>query len=277
MRVQTTSVMSAAVAATGVLAASASATPAVQSFGALSYPGGPGGTTPISWVWPISGQSDNTNFLYTNTNIGTGGTDRWLTIGLRANAYYGAPNEIPTYARTNTFAVQPGASLWTPAPGAEPDGYTNAPQWGFSWSISVNGSRDNAAIANLFWSLRIEGPGSSGNWGTVAAGGAVTNSGSANSSLNAWQLGFDFFRLSSGETPINPNDPLGPKYPAGLWDGLNFNRNQLGEYRFTLAVRNGDPEGDIVGQTVMNVFVPGPGAVALLGVAGLGGSRRRRS
>jgi hypothetical protein len=113
--------------------------------------------------------------------------------------------------------------------------------------------------------MRIVGPGSSGNWGTLASGGAVDSA----ATLNAWQLGFDFFALSSANTP-GVNTP-------GLWDGLSFNRNQLGEYQFTIAVRDGSPTGAIVGQTVMNVFVPGPGAVALLGVAGLAGSRRRRS
>jgi hypothetical protein len=267
----TGAVIGVAVAAT---AFAAPLPPATQSFGVLSYPG-PGGT-PISFVWPGSGLSDNTNFLYTNTNIGTLESPRWLTIGLRAHAYYDAPNPIPTYADTNsnTFLVQPGSSLWTPVPPTPtPPGFANAPQWGFSWSISVDGDRSAAATSGLYWSMRIDGPGSTGNWGTLLSGGAVNS----DATLNAWQLGFSYFALSSGATPVNPLSPSGPFYPTGLWDGLNFNPNTLGNYQFTIAVRNGSATGAIAGQTMMNVLVPAPGAVAVLGIAGLTGSRRRRS
>lgn len=259
----TGAVIGVAVAAT---AFAAPLPPATQSFGVLSYPG-PGGT-PIPFVWPLSGLSDNTNFLYTNTNIGTLESPRWLTIGLRAHAYYGAPNPIPTYADTNsnTFLVQPGSTLWAPPPDdPTPAGYANAPQWGFSWSISVNGDRSAAATSGLYWSMRIVGPGSTGNWGTLLSGGAVNS----DATLNAWQLGFSYFALSSAITPGVTT--------AGLWDGLNFNPNTLGNYQFTIAVRNGSATGAIAGQTMMNVLVPAPGAVAVLGIAGLTGSRRRRS
>ena len=64
----------------------------------------------------------------------------------------------------------------------------------------------------------------------------------------------------------------------GLWDGLNFNPNTLGNYQFEIAVRGGqggqtDP---ILGSTSMTVsVVPAPGAIALLGLAGLSTRRRR--
>jgi MYXO-CTERM domain-containing protein len=258
-----------AVVGSMALTAAAAAGP-TQSFGTLSYP--TNGGTQISWVWPIGGGSDNTNFVFTNTNIGSGGTDKWLTIGLRANAYYGAPNAIPTYVGNNTFEADAGASLWAPAPGDPvPAAYANAPRWGFSWNISVNGSRDASALTGLYWSMRIVGPGSSGNWGTTASSGPI----GANDALNAWQLGFNFFPLSSGATPINPASPSGPFYPANLWDGLNFNRNTLGDYQFEIAVRGGQT-GTILGSTSMTVsVVPAPGAIALLGLAGLSVRRRR--
>jgi MYXO-CTERM domain-containing protein len=240
------------------------AVPPTQSFGNLSYPAN--GGTQIGWTWPISGQSDNSNFLFTNTNIGSGGTDSWLTIGLRANAYYGAPNAIPTYVGNNTFQVDAGSSLWAPASGVStPPGYANAPRWGFSWNISVNGSRDASSLNGLYWSMRIVGPNGTGNWGTLSSGAAVD----ANAALNAWQLGFDYFPLSSASTP-------GVGVPA-LWDGLNFNPNTVGDYQFTIAVRQ-SASGTIVGSTTMTVsVVPSPGALALLGVAGIAGTRRRRA
>lgn len=258
-----------AMAGSAALSASALAVP-TQSFGTLSYPAA--GGTPISWTWPLSQTTDNTNFVFTNTNIGSGGTDKWLTIGLRANAYYGAPNTTPSYIGNNTFQADAGASLWAPASGAPvPDAYANAPRWGFSWNISVDGSRSASALSGLYWSMRIVGPGSSGNWGTLAASGPI----GANDALNAWQLGFNFFPLSSGATPISPASPSGPFYPANLWDGLNFNRDTLGDYQFEIAVRAA-PTGTILGSTTMTVsVVPAPGAIALLGVAGFASRRRR--
>ena len=253
-----------AMTGSAALTFAAVAVPPAQSFGNLSYPAN--GGTQIGWTWPISGQSDNSNFVYTNTNIGSGATDSWLTIGLRANAYYGAPNAIPTYVGNNTFQVDAGSSLWAPASGDPvPPAYANAPRWGFSWNISVDGSRDASALNGLYWSMRIVGPGSTGNWGTLNAGGAV----GPNDALNAWQLGYSYFAASSASTP-----GAGP----GLWDGLNFNPTTVGDYQFTIAVRNGSATGAIVGSTTMTVsVVPAPGALALLGVAAIPGTRRRRA
>jgi hypothetical protein len=251
-------VLAAGVIATGALASAASA-----DFGVLSY--GPG-STPISWVWPGSGQSDNTNFVYTNTNIGGNGPAEWLTIGLRANAYYGAPNQIPSYVGNNTFQVDAGSTLWAPAAGATvPPDYASAPRWGFSWNISVDGSREASALSGLYWSMRIVGPSGTGDWGTLNLGGAVDSA----AALNAWQLGYSYFAASSAVTP-------GVGIP-GLWNGLNFNPNTLGDYQFTIAARDGaSATAAIVGSTTMTVsVVPAPGCIALVGLAGLTGRRRR--
>ena len=245
-------------------ATASAAIPPAQSFGNLSYPAN--GGTQIGWTWPGSGQSDNSNFVFTNTNIGSGGTDKWLTIGLRSSAYYGAPNAIPTYVENNTFQVDAGSTLWAPAPGAEtPPDYSNAPRWGFNWSISVNGSRDASSLSGLYWSIRIDGPAGTGNWGTLLSGAAVDSS----AALNSWQLGYSYFAASSAVTP-------GVGIP-GLWDGLNFNPNTLGDYQFTIAARDGaSATAAIVGSTTMTVsVVPAPGCIALVGLAGLTGRRRR--
>jgi MYXO-CTERM domain-containing protein len=160
--------------------------------------------------------------------------------------------------------VDAGSSLWAPAAGDPvPPAYANAPRWGFSWNISVDGSRGASALTGLFWSMRIVGPGSTGNWGTLAAGGAI----GPNDALNAWQLGYSYFAMNSANTP-------GVSTP-GLWDGLNFNPNTLGNYQFEIAVRKSQ-YGPIVGSTAMTVsVVPAPGAIAVLGLAGLSVRRRR--
>jgi MYXO-CTERM domain-containing protein len=84
---------------------------------------------------------------------------------------------------------------------------------------------------------------------------------------NAWQLGCNFFPLSSQNTP---GVGIG-----GLWSGLQFNPNTLGDHQFTIDIRQGQ-YGAVVGSTSMTVsVVPAPGAIALLGAAGLIGRRRR--
>ena len=260
---KTSTLISSVAIALSVSSVATAAVPPAQSFGNLSYPAN--GGTQIGWTWPGSGQSDNSNFLYTNTNIGSSGTDKWLTIGLRSSAYYGAPNAIPTYVGNNTFQVDAGSTLWAPASGdPTPPAYSNAPRWGFNWNISVDGSRDASALSGLYWSIRIDGPSGTGNWGTLLSGAAVDSS----AALNSWQLGYSYFAASSAVTP-------GVEIP-GLWDGLNFSPNTLGDYQFTIAVRNGSATGAIVGSTTMTVsVVPAPGAIALLGLAGFVGRRRR--
>jgi hypothetical protein len=246
----------AAVAVAGMAGAS-------QSFGTLSYPSG-AGSTPIPWQ--LGTINNNNGFLYTNTDLGGG---NWLTIGLRASNYFGL-NEAPVYADTgsNTFLVEPGVT--NPYPTTPPPGSFDpaAARWGFQWSVSVNGSRTSAALTGLWWSLRIDSPTAGDNWGTVLAGMADLGTDAASPqpqyAINGWSPSFGFLGLDSFQSGG----------PPGAWNGLDFNPNTIGNYTFTLQVR--DTSGTVLGSTVMTVMVPAPGAVALLGTAGLVGSRRRR-
>ena len=135
----------------------------------------------------------------------------------------------------------------------------------------MDGNRSNSALTGLWWSMRITGPNSSGgtgNWGTQAGGMVNLGTDTQSYAKNAWQLGYNFFPLSSQNTP-------GVGIP-GLWNGLQFHPNTLGNYHFTTDIRQGQ-YGSVVGSTTMTVsVVPAPGALALLGVAGIVGSRRRR-
>ena len=72
---------------------------------------------------------------------------------------------------------------------------------------------------------------------------------------NAWNVGFGFFSSQGSVTEV------------GNW---NINLQV-----FDRTV--GDGYTSLVGQQAINVAVPAPGAIALLGAAGLLGSRRRRS
>ena len=258
---------------TGAVAAVAVASSAMaqsQSFGTLSYPSSGGGTTEIPYLWSDN-SNDNTNFLYTNQTV----NGKSLTVGLRASPYYTGDNGLPSYVGNNTFEVQAGTTVPVANAGNLFD--PNGPRWGFNWSISMDGDRSNGALTNLWWSMRITGPNSSGgtgNWGTqsggmVNLGGGPVGSPATNYSKASWQLGYNFFPLSSQNTP-------GVGQP-GLWDGLQFNPNTQGNYQFTIDIRQGQ-FGAVVGSTTMTVSViPAPGALALLGAAGLAGGRRRRA
>ena len=260
---------------TGAVAAVAVASSAMaqsQSFGTLSYPSSGGGSTDIPYLW-TDGSNDNTNFLYTNQTV----NGKSLTVGLRASTYYTVDNGLPSYVGSNTFQVQAGTTVPVANAGSLFD--PNAPRWGFNWSISMDGDRSDTALNGLWWSMRITGPNSSGgtgNWGTqlggmVNLGGGATGSPATNYSKASWQLGYNFFPLSSQNTP-----GVGQ---SGLWDGLQFNPNTQGDYQFTIDIRQGqNPYGAVVGSTTMTVSViPAPGALALLGAAGLFGARRRRA
>jgi len=242
-----------AVAAVAV-AGSASAQ---QQFGTLSYGAG-AGSTPISWQ--LNQVNDNSGFIYTNTAVGSS----WLTIGLRASNYYGV-NEAPTYMGSSTYQVQAGQTAASSAT-AEQGFISTAARWGFQWSVSMDGNRSNSALSGLWWSMRIDSPTAGSNWGTLAGGMVNLGTDTQSYAINGWSPSFGFLGLNSASSGAGP----------GLWNGLAFNNNTQGNYTFRIDVRQGQ-FGTVLGSTEMTVsVVPAPGAMALLGVAGLVGSRRRR-
>ncbi len=232
---------------------------AQQQFGTLSYGAG-AGSTPISW--DLNQVNDNSGFIYTNTAVGSS----WLTIGLRASNYYGV-NEAPVYTGNSTYQVQAGQT----APSSATTGwFPTAARWGVRWSVSMDGARSNAALSGLWWSIRIDSPTAGANWGTLSAG--MVDLGNEPESpeglaINSWTPSFDFLGLNSASFGA----------PAGLWNGLAFNPNTQGDYTFRIEVRQGQ-FGSVLGSTDMTVsVVPAPGAIALLGVAGFVGGRRRKA
>ena len=247
-------VMTAGVISVGMMAAAASA-----DFGTLTY-----GSTEIPFTWPGSGLSDNSGFVYTNSTVNT----KQLTIGLRTSAYYDIANGAPTNDGVNTYTVNAGTTLWAPPAGSEasyPSYSASAPRWGFNWSVSMDGVRTAEALTGLNWAMRIIGPG--GTWGsTVLPGADLGTAPNASAySLNSWQMGYNFLQVDSNTAYGVP----------GAWSGLAFNPNQLGTYSVEILVRQGST---FAGSTTMFVnVVPAPGALALLGIAGLAGGRRRRA
>ena len=234
----------------------AGAAMAQQQFGTLSYGAG-AGSTPISWQ--LNEVNNNSGFIYTNTAVGS----NWLTVGLRASNYYGV-NEAPVYTGSSTYQVQAGQT----AASSAPEGFiSTAARWGFQWSVSMDGDRSNLALSGLWWSMRIDSPTAGSNWGTLAGGMVNLGTDTASYAINGWTPSFGFLGFNSANSGAGP----------GLWNGLAFNPNTQGNYTFRIDVRQGQ-FGTVLGSTEMTVsVVPAPGALALLGVAGLVGGRRRRA
>jgi hypothetical protein len=205
----------------------------------------------------------NNDFWYSNTAFGS----KSLTLGMKTIGSYGQ-NPNPEHKNDGTWEAQAGTN-------AGPSGSANAPTWNFIWSVTVDGAQPTEND-NLYWSMRITGP--NGNWGTTAFGLAalsgnfpVTPPGVSNPVYqNAVVCSFVFLQLSSAATPgVTP----------GLWDGLAFDPTVNGRYTFELSVFDGNSPTNTrpaLSTLTMNVdVVPAPGAVALVGLAGLVGRRRR--
>jgi MYXO-CTERM domain-containing protein len=113
--------------------------------------------------------------------------------------------------------------------------------------------------------MRIVSPTAGANWGSLSGGMVNLGTDTQSYAINGWSPSFGFLGLNSASSGA----------PAGLWNGLAFNPNTQGDYTFRIEVRQGQ-FGSVLGSTDMTVsVVPAPGAIALLGVAGLTGRRRR--
>jgi len=242
------------------------AAPGGSSFGTLAYPDGAGGSTEIGFN-AGSGNS-NTNFVFDNYNIGSGGSDSWLTMGLSAQQYYSGANGPVTNNGVDSFYAYAGADQ-----SGNPSGLPGSGRWGFKWSVTVDGALP--AEDSIYMALRIDGP-SGGNWGTTTLAAAIGTDAGDFAGQEVWTTAYDFMQESSEET-------YGSAY-AGLWDGLNYDYNELGVYNFAMNVFSGDPTsgGTLIGSTFMSLevlaqpAVPGVGGFAALAGLGLIGGRRRR-
>jgi hypothetical protein len=224
----------------------------VSQFGTLST-----GTSDVSFN--VGNGIGNNDFWYSNTDVG----GKALTLGMKSISYFGQ-NPNTEYKGDGTWEAQAGTNVG-------PSGSANAPTWNFIWSVTMDGMQPSAND-NLYWSMRITGP--NGNWGTTAFGMAAlsgdfpgTPTGDSNPVYqNAWVGSFDFLQLSSAQSGAT----------AGLWDGLAFDPMANGNYKFELSVFQGQASTSPLSTLTMNVnVVPAPGAVALVGLAGLAGRRRR--
>ena len=259
-------IVTAGVISVGMMAAVASATPVppASSFGLLNYNGTPGGNIPFT----VGNAAAVGNDGYTFSNHTSGASV--VTIGLKAIAWQGAnfdlTNDI-TYssvAAGGSWLNRDGAGTYLAATGAATqtrDGsgnivaYTGGlrSRWSFVWNASQDGLRPAAGQFNL--RMIVDGPAASALSMDLGDLNGNFNGNSDPRWQNAWNSGFSF--LSSA----------GTVYEYGNWN-----------IKLQVFSASGDGYTSLVGEQDINVLaVPAPGALALLGVAGLAGGRRRRA
>jgi MYXO-CTERM domain-containing protein len=222
-----------------------------QEFGRLTY-----GSTPINMT---SGTGVGNDGYYMNRSTQSFGE---LLIGIKAHEYrngnmpagsstvsqYGGSGlttggswlniNQSTGAYTAIAGVAANTPVWNP----------NAPSWGFTWNVSVDGMK--AAVGTASMRMIITRPDSV----------AVTL-------LTAQDIGSD---IAPGTTAWQQNWNFG--YLGVFGNGVDA--NTVGDWKIKIEVFSGST---VFGaQEITVTATPAPGAVALLGLAGAIGGRRRR-
>ena len=116
-----------------------------------------------------------------------------------------------------------------------------------------------------------------GSWGYLSTDFATEvvgypGSGGNYANQQVWTTAYDFMQVDSDTQASAP----------GLWNGLDYDFNELGTYNIQMRVWGNDSAGyDELYTMSMNVVVegsvvPGVGGLAALGGLGLVGRRRRR-
>lgn len=244
-------------AAVGLAAMAASApvhaapiTPTYDTFGTLS------GAT--------FGGSGIPNDAVAISTISTG--DGTLTFGLTAHGRY--LNPAVGNNGMGTFFAMPGSNFGDPTNATMPSSTLGA-TWNFAYYIGVQGATSLgdflAATSGAIRILYDFKPGAGTDQSQLGIIDLATAGGAGIYSVTTVQdsenLLFGF--LTTGGTGITP--------PSGTFDP-----NASGEYTFALQYL--DAAGAVVGQSAINVDVPEPATLAIVGfgLAGLGIMRRKR-
>ena len=222
------------------------AAPASASVGQLQF-----GGTPIAMT---SGTGVGNDGYYMNTS--TGPSSAQLLIGIKAHEYrngnmpagsstvsslYGGGSWLNVNGTTGAYSALAGVAVNTPS------WNPNAPSWGFTWSITLNGLRPAGGAISM--NLQITRPDL--QVVTVVA---------------SQDVGTDF---SAGNMAWQQN------WNPGYLNGCSGQANDIGDWKIKISTFSGST---VYGEQEITVTTtPAPGALALLGVAGLAGGRRRRA
>jgi MYXO-CTERM domain-containing protein len=245
-------------AATAFIAAPVSAQH-TSSFGQLTYGGAP--------IAMTSGTGVGNDGYRMNTSTGPGSTQ--LLIGIKAHAY--ANGNMPESAQTGSslsgggswLNINSGTGAYTAIAGQavnRPAFWAGFPansalSWGFTWSITLDGARPASGAISM--NMLITRP-----------------NGQVSTILSGWDVGTNFYAYGT-TTP----DPLNPAWQQnwnpGYLSGCGGQASDLGDWKIKITALSG---GTVYGEQEITVTAtPAPGALALLGVAGLIGGRRRRA
>jgi MYXO-CTERM domain-containing protein len=248
-------------AATAFIAAPVSAQ---SSFGQLTYGVSPSTQAPIAMT---SGTGVGNDGYRMNTSTGPGA--KQLLIGIKAHEYLNGNNP----AGTSTVSSLSGGGSWLNVNGTT-GAYTgnageavnkaswwslfpanSATNWGFTWSITLDGARP--AVNAISMNMLITRP-----------------NGQVSTILSGWDVGTNFY--TTGTTTPNPENPAWQQnWNVGYLSGCGGQASDLGDWKIKITALSG---GTVYGEQEITVTaVPAPGALALLGVAGLIGGRRRRA
>ena len=235
-------------AATAFIAAPVSATPIPPDFGQLNYNG-----SPVAYTQGTGVGNDGYYMNKSSTSAGE------LLIGVKAMNYKMNGSTLPNFQTSTdpnggTWLNRDSSGRYVSPSGLNPI-YTswnpNAPAWALAMSVTINGVRPVAATG-MMQRLTLTKPGDA--IGSVVWSGVDINT--------LWQ--------------INQSPGIWMGVPAVATDYFGANAAYLlGDWKIRLDVYDGS--GDLGSQEILVNVVPAPGALALLGVAGLAGARRRRA
>ena len=222
-----------------------------QEFGRLTY-----GSTPINMT---SGTGVGNDGYYMNRSSQSFGE---LLIGIKAHEYGNGnmPAGSSTVSQYGGSGLTTGGSwlnidqstgAYTAIAGVaanKPSWNPNAPSWGFTWSISIDGARPAVGTVNM--RMLITRPDAQ----------VVTV-------VSSFDAGSNF---SAGNMAWQNNWNLG--YLGVFGNGVDA--TTVGDWKIRIEAFSGST---VFGaQEITVTATPAPGAVALLGLAGAIGGRRRR-
>lgn len=224
---------------------------AASSFGQLSFGGNP--------IAMTSGTGVGNDGYYMNTSAGPGSSQ--LLIGIKAHEYrngnnpagsstvsslYGGGSWLNVNGTTGAYTGFAGEAVNKPSwwAGFPPNSATS---WGFTWSITLDGARPAAGAISM--NMLITRP-----------------NGQVSTILSGWDVGTDF---GVGNTAWQQN------WNVGYLAGCGGQANDIGDWKIKITAFSGDT---VYGeQEIVVTATPAPGALALLGLAGIAGGRRRRA
>ena len=226
---------------------------AASSFGQLSFGGNP--------IAMTAGTGVGNDGYRMNTSAGPGSSQ--LLIGIKAHEYRNGnmpagSSTVSSYGNSvggSWLNIDSGTGAYTGIAGEavnKPSWWAGFPpnsatSWGFTWSITLDGARPAAGAISM--NMLITRP--NGQVSTVVSG---------------WDVGTDF---SAGNTAWQQN------WNVGYLTGCGGQANDIGDWKIKITAFSG---ATVYGeQEIVVTATPAPGALALLGLAGIAGGRRRRA